>query len=59
LQYTGINPGPCPHCGGELEWNTSISSLGKRLETHFFLCSGCDHIHTVEKKPLGSGANNY
>ena len=46
---------------GQANWNgiRALVSLGKRLETHCFLCSGCDNIHTVEKKPLGSGANHY
>jgi hypothetical protein len=50
VQYTGISPGPCPHCGGELEWKASVGGLGTRLETHFFQCKACDHIHTIKKK---------
>jgi hypothetical protein len=50
VQHTGISPGPCPHCGGELEWKASVGSLGTRLETHFFQCKACDHIHTIKKK---------
>jgi hypothetical protein len=34
----------------ELEWKASVVSLGPRLETHFFQCKACDHIHTIEKK---------
>ena len=35
-------------------WNgkTSVESLGKGSETHFFQCKGCGHIHTVKKKYL-------
>ena len=50
MKVPGISPGPCPHCGGELGWKASVSSVGNGLETHFFQCDGCDHIHTVEKK---------
>ena len=46
----GLSLSPCPHCGGELEWKASVGTFEKGLETHFFQCKGCDHIHTVEKK---------
>jgi hypothetical protein len=50
VQITGLSPGACPHCGGVLEWKTSVNSLGKTSEIHFFLCSGCDHVRTLECK---------
>jgi hypothetical protein len=59
VPYTDISPGPCPHCGGELEWKASIGGLETPEKTHFFQCKGCNHVHTVEKKPSGSDANHY
>jgi len=49
--HTGINVGTCPHCGGKLEWKASVGGLKKGSEIQFFQCKGCDHIHTLEKKP--------
>ena len=49
MQVPGISPGPCPHCGGKLGWQASVSSVENGLKTHFFRCEVCDHIHTVEK----------
>jgi len=47
---TDLRSGPCPHCGGKLEWKASVERLEQGLETHFFECNACGHIHTVEKK---------
>jgi hypothetical protein len=43
---SGIKPGPRPRCGGELAHKTTIRVV-KGLETHFFQCEECEHIHTV------------
>jgi uncharacterized Zn finger protein len=47
---TDLRSGPCPHCGGKLEWKAGVEGLEQGLETHFFECNACGHIHTVEKK---------
>ena len=52
MQHIVLDPGVCSLCGQELEWKTSVESLGKGSETHFFQCKGCGHIHTVKKKYL-------
>ena len=43
-----LSPGPCPHCGGELEYKASVASIRVGSEIHFFTCKGCDHIHSIE-----------
>ena len=35
VQITGLSPGACPHCGGVLEWKTSVNSLGRRQKSTF------------------------
>jgi len=48
----GISSGPCPRCGGELEFKASVGGLGNGSETYFFECKGCDNIHTVDEDRL-------
>ncbi len=45
-----LTAGPCPHCGGEMDWKASVGSLEEVPETHFFECRACGHIHTLEKE---------
>jgi hypothetical protein len=33
---TALRSGPCPHCGGELEWKATVGNPEKGAETHFF-----------------------
>jgi phage terminase large subunit GpA-like protein len=49
VQPSDIDPGPCPHCGGELKWKATVGAE-KTPQTHFYQCETCDHIHTVEQK---------
>ena len=44
MQPTGICPGRCPRCGGELQFKANVGSLGQDSETYFFQCKECDHI---------------
>ena len=30
-----LSPGPCPHCGGELEYKASVASIRVGSEIHF------------------------
>jgi hypothetical protein len=59
VQLTGINPGRCPRCGGELEFKANVGSLGEGSETYFSECSDCDHIHTVNEKRVNTDADRY
>jgi DNA-directed RNA polymerase subunit M/transcription elongation factor TFIIS len=47
VQPSEIDPGPCPHCGGELKWKAKVGAE-KTPQTHFYQCETCDHIHTVK-----------
>jgi len=47
VQPSDIDPGPCPHCGGEQKWKATVGAE-KTPQTHFYQCETCDHIHTVE-----------
>ena len=38
VQPADIDPSPCPHCGGELEFKASVSPFRKGSEIHFFQC---------------------
>jgi hypothetical protein len=49
VQPSDIDPGACPHCGGELKWKAAVG-VEKTAQTHFYQCETCDHIHTVEQK---------
>ena len=49
VQPSDIDPGLCPHCGGELKWKATIGAE-KTPQTHFYQCETCDQIHTVEQK---------
>jgi hypothetical protein len=48
--HIDLSNGPCPHCGGDIEWKASVGSLEEGPETRFFECNGCGHIHALEKK---------
>jgi hypothetical protein len=48
VKHSDINSGPCRQRGGELELKATIDRPGERLETHFFQCKACGHIHAVE-----------
>jgi hypothetical protein len=54
VRPTGISPGRCPRCGGELQFKANVGSLGKDAETYFFQCKDCDHIHTVDENRLNA-----
>ena len=36
IQPTGLDPGFCPRCGGELEWKATIDGFDKTSKVHFF-----------------------
>jgi len=57
VQPTGMSPGPCPRCGGNLEFKANVSSLGQGSEICFFECKDCDHIHTVDETRLDTDAD--
>ena len=46
VQPTRTNPGPCPRCGGKLEFRQTVEKREKG-NVHFFRCEGCGHIDTV------------
>jgi uncharacterized Zn finger protein len=47
VQPSDIDPGPCPHCGGELKWKATVGAE-KMPQAHFYQCETCEHIHTVK-----------
>ena len=49
MQSTRTNPGPCPRCGGNLEFRQTVEKRekGEKGNVHFFRCEGCGHIDTV------------
>jgi hypothetical protein len=54
VQPSDIDPGPCPHCGGELKWKATVGAE-KTPQTHFYhfyQCETCDHVHTETKAGL-------
>jgi len=48
-QSDTIDPGSCPHCGGEQKWKATVG-VETTAQIHFYQCEGCDHIHTVEQE---------
>jgi DNA-directed RNA polymerase subunit M/transcription elongation factor TFIIS len=58
VQPADISPGPCPHCGNEMEWKAKVGGIEKGPETHFFQCKGCDYIRTLEGHHSGADANH-
>ena len=43
-----MSPGPCPHCGGTLEWKATVGPE-TTAQTHFYQCESCRRIHTMEQ----------
>ena len=43
-----MTPGPCPRCGGILEWKAAITAR-EPVETHFYECERCHLV--VEREP--------
>ena len=50
-----ISPGPCPRCGGQLEFKANVAAPGTGSGTYFFVCKDCDH-NTVDKNRLETNA---
>ena len=48
MQPTRTNPGPCPRCGGKLEFRQTVERREKGDDVHFFQCNGCGHIDTCD-----------
>ena len=46
MQRTCTNPGPCPRCGGKLEFRQTVERREKGNDVHFFQCKDCGHIDT-------------
>jgi hypothetical protein len=46
MQPTRTNPGPCPRCGGKLEFRQTVERREKGDDVRFFQCKGCGHIDT-------------
>ena len=42
------NPGPCPHCGGKLEFKGTIESPITGSPVDFFQCKDCGRVQTVD-----------
>ena len=42
-----INPDPCPHCGGKLEFKDTVGNLKADAPVDFFQCEDCGYVHTV------------
>ena len=39
--------GPCPRCGGKMEFKETVGSLKTGSPVHFFQCKDCGYVHTV------------
>jgi hypothetical protein len=46
MQRTCTNLGPCPRCGGKLEFRQTVERREKGDDVHFFQCKDCGHIDT-------------
>ena len=39
--------GPCPRCGGKMEFKETVGSLKTGSPVQFFQCKDCGYVHTV------------
>ena len=44
-----MKPGPCPRCGGTLEWKATVGTP-QTVEAHFYECESCHHVVERERK---------
>ena len=45
-----INRGPCPRCGGALEFRHTVESHRTGAPVDFFRCKDCGYVHAVEHR---------
>jgi len=50
MRPTRTNLGPCPRCGGKLEFRQTVERREKGDDVHFFQCKGCGHIDTRDDR---------